>query len=199
MMKKAKVWKGDFIVFPLRFISMQCQMEKDNLQNTNTTNNLIFTNIFNFRDCSDAKGCQMTSSIEPLLVMPSTSPSSHTNMASSDISTTSATPPSHLAILSIKGFVVPSDNYSDINRQALASEPLIKIVCFIINHIQHIVWDKICLGYILVLVKKILSHFLSDPGVPGVRSMGPVVSHKLSYLVQTKLMWLWVMKIRTQY
>ena len=26
---------------------------------------------------------------------------------------------------------------------------------------------------------------LSDPGVPGVRSMGPVVSHKLSYLVQT--------------
>ena len=35
-------------------------------------------------------------------------------------------------------------------------------------------------------IHKIL--FLSDPGVPGVRSMGPVVSHKLSYLVQTKLM-----------
>ena len=88
---------------------------------------------------SDAKGRQMTSSIEPLLVMPSTSPSSHTNMASSDISTTSATPPSHLAILSIKGFVVPSDNYSDISRQALASESPIRIVCFGINHIHHIV------------------------------------------------------------
>ena len=113
-------------------------MEKDNLQNTNTTNNLIFTNIFNFRNCSDAKGCQMTSSIEPLEVTPSTSPSLHTNMASSDfahISTTSGTPPSHLAILSIKGFVVPSDNYSDISRQVLASESPIKIVCFIIKDI----------------------------------------------------------------
>ena len=28
-------------------------------------------------------------------------------------------------------------------------------------------------------------HFLSDTGVPGVRSLGPVLSHKLSYLVQT--------------
>ena len=27
--------------------------------------------------------------------------------------------------------------------------------------------------------------FLLDPGVPGVRSMGPLLSHKLSYLVQT--------------
>ena len=47
-----------------------------------------------------------------------------------------------------------------------------------------------------------LGVFLSDPGVPGVRSMGPVVSHKLSEwgtLLQTKLMWLWVMKIWTQY
>ena len=44
--------------------------------------------------------------------------------------------------------------------------------------------------------------FLSDPGVPGVRSMGPVVFHWLTdwfTFVQTKLMWLWVMKIRTQY
>ena len=31
----------------------------------------------------------------------------------------------------------------------------------------------------------ISSLFLSDPGVPGVRSMGPVVSHKLREVVQT--------------
>ena len=30
--------------------------------------------------------------------------------------------------------------------------------------------------------------FLSDPGVPGVRSMGPVLSQSLQDLVQTKLM-----------
>ena len=82
----------------------------------------------------------MTSSIMPLLATPSTTLSSQITMASaqSHISTTSApTLPSHLTILSIKGFVLPSDNYSDISRQVLASESPIKIVCFIINHIQH--------------------------------------------------------------
>ena len=44
--------------------------------------------------------------------------------------------------------------------------------------------------------------FLSDPGVPGVRSMGPVLWNWLTEsktFVQTKLMWLWLMKIQTQY
>ena len=35
---------------------------------------------------------------------------------------------------------------------------------------------SIHIGLILMFFLK--NHFLSDPGVPGVRSMGPVVSHK---------------------
>jgi len=67
----------------------------------------------------------MTSSIMPLLATPSTTLSSQITMASaqSHISTTSApTLPSHLTILSIKGFVLPSDNYSDISRNFSLNE-----------------------------------------------------------------------------
>ena len=41
--------------------------------------------------------------------------------------------------------------------------------------------------------------FLSDPGEPGVRSMGPDVRHWVQHHVETWLMWLWLMKIPTQY
>ena len=110
-----------------------------------------YTFLFQRLFCSDAKGCQMTSSIMPLLVTPSTTPSSQITMASaqSHISTTSAaTPPSHLAILSIKGFVLPSDNYSDISRQALSSYSPRKILYFIFNDTKQIVG----LGYILAII-----------------------------------------------
>ena len=41
--------------------------------------------------------------------------------------------------------------------------------------------------------------FLSDPGVPGVRSMGSSLSNKLREVLQTYLMWLWLMNIQAQY
>ena len=41
--------------------------------------------------------------------------------------------------------------------------------------------------------------FLSDPGVPGVRSMGPDVTHSLTDYLQTELMRLWLMMSATQY
>ena len=33
-----------------------------------------------------------------------------------------------------------------------------------------------------IFLQFVLGRFLSDPGVPGVRSMGPVVSHSLTFL-----------------
>ena len=42
-----------------------------------------------------------------------------------------------------------------------------------------------------------LGNYLSDPGVPGVRSMGPDVSKWVDLLL-TYLMWLWLMRIATQ-
>ena len=41
--------------------------------------------------------------------------------------------------------------------------------------------------------------FLPDPGVSGVRSMGPGVSNYIQDLLETLLMWLWLMMIPTQY
>ena len=54
MMKKVKVWlKRWFYCISTSFHFNAMSNKKDNLQNTNTTNNLIFTNanIFDFRDC----------------------------------------------------------------------------------------------------------------------------------------------------
>ena len=42
-------------------------------------------------------------------------------------------------------------------------------------------------------------NFLPDPGVSGVRSMGPGVSIYVQELCETLLMWLWLMMISTQY
>ena len=97
----------------------------------------------------------MTSSIMPLLATPSTTLSSQITMASaqSHISTTSApTLPSHLTILSIKGFVLPSDNYSDISRQALSSESQIKLVYFYINDTKQIVCRVYCFILLILIL-----------------------------------------------
>ena len=97
----------------------------------------------------------MTSSIMPLLATPSTIPTAHITMASaqSHISTTSApTLPSHLTILSIKGFVLPSDNYSDISRQALSSESQIKLVYFYINDTKQIVCRVYCFILLILIL-----------------------------------------------
>ena len=45
----------------------------------------------------------------------------------------------------------------------------------------------------------IIIKFLSDPGVPGVRSMGPDLTKWLQHYVEIWLMWLWLMRIATQY
>ena len=42
-------------------------------------------------------------------------------------------------------------------------------------------------------------YFLSDPGIPGVRSMGPGVWNWLTDVFETLLSWLCLMKIPTQY
>ena len=42
--------------------------------------------------------------------------------------------------------------------------------------------------------------FLSDPGIPGTKSRAPIcqgVSNSIQHLLQTQLMWLWLMKIPT--
>ena len=44
-----------------------------------------------------------------------------------------------------------------------------------------------------------LMKFLPDPGVSGVRSLGPGVSTSLQDLFETLLVWLWLMMIPSQY
>ena len=44
-----------------------------------------------------------------------------------------------------------------------------------------------------------LMKFLPDPGVSGVRSMGPGVSNSLQDHFETLLVWLWLMMIPSQY
>ena len=45
----------------------------------------------------------------------------------------------------------------------------------------HLVWLMFKTNSLLVLVDSCSVQFLSDPGVPGVRSMGPVVCHSLTH------------------
>ena len=44
-----------------------------------------------------------------------------------------------------------------------------------------------------------IKYFSSDPGVPGIQSMGPDVRPSVHHNFQTQLMWLWLMRIATQY
>ena len=62
--------------------------------------------------------------------------------------------------------------------------------------------NKICMGcYYLYMFTFVGRWFLPDPGVSGVRSMGPNVGNSLHprAFVETLLMWLWLIIIATQY